>query len=84
MVGRGLRSEVLPGSRALARAPGLALDRGDTFRDFEMARNAFAWFETQGTGAIAIRYPEMVALLDRVPEIVALNQGVEQKQLVEG
>ena len=49
-----------------------------------MARNAFAWFETQGTGAIAIRYPEMVALLDRVPEIVALNQGVEQKQLVEG
>lgn len=57
----------------------------DTFLDLAMARSAFELFESAaGTSAIAIRYPEMVALLDQAPEIVAENIDVEQKQLVEG
>ncbi|MCH7867868.1 MAG: NTP transferase domain-containing protein [Myxococcales bacterium] len=57
----------------------------DTFADLAMARSAFALFEAHSSDrAIAIHYSEMVALLDAHPEIVAQNNGVEQKQLVEG
>lgn len=53
----------------------------DTFEDLAMARSAFALF---GDRALCISYPEMVACLDRHPEVIALNAGVSQKPLEEG
>ncbi|MCP4039560.1 MAG: hypothetical protein GY733_21635 [bacterium] len=53
----------------------------DTFDDLTMARSAYDLFAGR---AVTIRYPEMVAHLDRHPEITELNRSVEQKQLVEG
>ncbi len=53
----------------------------DTFEDLAMARSAFALF---GPRALCITYPEMVALLDRRPEIVAINAEIEQKPVEAG
>ncbi len=53
----------------------------DTFEDLTMARSAFSLFADR---AVAIRYPEMVALLDAHPEITALNADVVQKPIREG
>lgn len=53
----------------------------DTPADLGMARAAFACFGERWATA---SYPEMVALLDRRPEIAAMNRGVRQKTLTEG
>jgi spore coat polysaccharide biosynthesis protein SpsF len=53
----------------------------DTPLDLEMARAAFSLFGERWT---EIGYPEMVAELDARPDIVAINQRVRQKPLVEG
>ena len=53
----------------------------DTYEDLAMARSAFRLFASE---VATIDYPTMVALLDGVPEIPALNAHVVQKKLEEG
>lgn len=53
----------------------------DTPADHAMAGQAFAlWSESWSK----IAYPEMVAILDRHPEIIRINEGVRQKDIREG
>jgi len=53
----------------------------DTYEDLAMARSAFRLFASE---VATIDYPAMVALLDGVPEIPAMNAHVVQKKLEEG
>ncbi len=53
----------------------------DTPADLQMAQHAFARFGNDWATSL---YPAMVSALDDAPEVVAMNQQVQQKTLEEG
>lgn len=53
----------------------------DTPEDYAMASAAFRLF---GERWAAIPYPEMVAMLDKHPEITSLNASIQQKSIEQG